>query len=243
MLTLVLTALLCPQATDAEAKEALAQFKESFRTVSVADRTKAVADLSKTPHRKTMTVLFQLLTRDHPKVRIQAVSGLATLTDHRKNVVPPLTRALTSRANVKEHGVRAAILKALGEFGDPKTLRILHVHLKDKSFVVVQAATRACAKIRNAGSVSPLIDALKRMDRLYKTAENQIDVGAVSGTTGLPDGQGVIVTTGADLRKGAQVTIPVVREALQGITGEKFETPKQWASWWGRAKSSFKVSP
>ena len=94
----------------------------------------------------------------------------------------------------------------------------------------------------NAGSVTPLIDVLKRMDRLYKTAENQIDVGSVAGETGLTD-EGVIVTTGADLRKGAEVTIPVVREALQGITGEKFETPKQWAAWWGRAKATFKVSP
>src|SRR5688572_4341017 len=85
------------QATDPEADEALARFKEGYRpSAGATGRAAAVAELSATVHEKTLARLLPLLGSEEKGVREAAIRGLGEFGRYRKSVVPALTSALSA---------------------------------------------------------------------------------------------------------------------------------------------------
>ncbi len=234
MISLIFALALLGQ-DDKAADEAIEAFKTAVRSNSEADRCAAVAALAQVQHAKTLSRLVPYLSSDGMTVRIAAAKGLGAFADQKKQAVSALVNALGG-PNAKEHDVQAAILESLGRLGDPTALPAIHRLIDDKEPKVAKAAVQAAAAIGSAASVDPLIDQLKKLEKVLKADAS----GAVGYST--PNGYTVPAGSEDQIRKRAQELNPVVVKALQDITKERHGTSQDWATWWAKARASFKAS-
>jgi HEAT repeat protein len=220
---------------DKAVEEALEAFKGAIKSNSEAERCTAVVELAKVQHPKTLSRLSPFLTSDGTTVRIAAAKGLAAFVDHKKQAVTALVNALGG-PNVKEFDVQVAILDSIGKLGDASALPALHRLFDEKEAKVAKAAVVAAGAIGSAGSVDPLIELLKKLEKVLKAD--------TSGAVGYSTPNGYTVPAGAEEqnRKRATELKPVVDKALQDITKERQGTAQDWATWWAKARASFKAS-
>jgi HEAT repeat protein len=228
---MMLLLLLTLAQDDKAADEALDAFKGAMRSAIEAERVAAVSELSKVRHAKVLARLTPLLASDGPTVRMAAAKGLSEFADLRKPATTALLAAMPP--NAKLPAVQASLLEAVGVLREPSALPALHRAFEEKETAVAKAAIAACGGFRSATSVEPLLELLKKIDKILKAEPGaNVTAGNVNGydVTARDDGE----------RKRAQELRPVVVKALQEITGESFTAGLDWHAWWAKNKSSFR---
>lgn len=218
--------LLLAQADDKAAEEALARFRQAYRTPSVPARAAAVSELGRTPHERTMVQLVGLLSGEVTEVRAAAARALGGFPDHKRKAVPILLASLGS--NAKDDVVQEAIFQALGKLDDETSLPAVHRYFEDKSGKVAAAALLAAGDIRDVSSVDPILKEMEECEKINKQA-------AGGGGPGVPGG-------GSDPRKDrAKIVLPASIKAIQILTREKWTTAEEWRIWWSRRRATFKI--
>jgi HEAT repeat protein len=220
---------------DKAADEALEAFKGAIKSSSEADRVSAVNELAKVPHAKTLKALASLLTTDAPTVRIAAARGISGFSALKKQAAAVLVAAMG--ANTKDTTVHAAIYESIGKLDEDSTLPALHRGFEEKETAVAKAAIQAAGQVASAASIDPLIELLKKLEKLQKASGGGIDY-----TAPVPGGGGSSVTVRSEDNPGkrAQELIPVVNKALNDITRESNGSSETWSAWWARNKGTFK---
>jgi HEAT repeat protein len=234
---LVLLAVAAPVQDDKAADEALEAFKAAYKSPSEADRVAAVNELAKVHHAKTLARLTSLLTMDGPPVRLAAAKGIAGFSELKKPAASALSGALS--ANARETTVHAGLYEALGKLEEPTSIPVLHRGFEEKETVVAKAAVQSSGQVGQAGSIEPLIDLLKKLEKIQKAASG----GGVDFTTpgtGATAGQNFTVRSDDSPAKRAQELIPVINKALTEITRESNGSSETWNAWWSKNKATFK---
>ncbi|HEV3027996.1 MAG TPA: hypothetical protein VG457_10515 [Planctomycetota bacterium] len=221
---------------DKAAEEALEAFKTAYKSTSEADRVAAVNELAKVHHAKTLTRLSSLLTADGPSVRLAAAKSIAGFVELKKPAAASLAAAMS--ANAKETTVHAGLYEALGKLEEPTSLRVLHAGFEEKETVVAKAAIQATGLVGSAASIDPLIDLLKKLEKIQKAgAGGGVDF-TTSGTGA--GGQNFTVRSDDSPVKRAQELIPVINKALTDITRESNGSSETWGAWWAKNRGTFK---
>jgi HEAT repeat protein len=220
---------------DKAVAEALDAFKTAIKSPSEADRVTAINELSKVPHAKTLHALATYLTTDGPTVRIAAARGLSGFAALKKQAVAALANAMG--ANVKDPTVHAVLYEAIGKLDEDSSLNTLHRGFEEKETTVAKAAVLATGQVASPLSIEPLIDLLKKLEKLQKAGGGGIDY-----TAPVPGGTGSSVTVRSDDNpaKRAQELIPAVNKALNEITRESNGSAETWSAWWAKNKANFK---
>jgi len=218
---------------DKEAEEAMQRFKKGMANPSAPARAAAAADLARTPFEKGAVALGNLLGSDADAVRIAAAEGLGNFKDFKKVATPLLLAGLN--ANAKEPKVQEAIFKGLGKLDDESSLGTIHQYFDDKDSTVAKAAILAAGEIRAVSSMDPLVNLMKK----YEKIEEQAKKGGGSGGYG-----GYNVPGGGDDPKVklAKDVLPTIIKGLQMIAQEKWATAKEWEIWWNKNKGTFKIA-
>jgi hypothetical protein len=212
-------------------EDALDAFKSAIKATAEAERAAAVADLSRIRHPRTLLRLTPYLTSDGPTVRMAVAKGLSDFLDHRKAASTALLGALPGNAKLPD--VQAAILEAAGLLRDPSALPGLHRAFDEKDARPAKAAVVAAALQRSPTTVEPLLELLRKLDRMLK---EETGAGVTAGTV---NGYDVQARDDAE-RKRAQELRPIVIKALQDLTGEAFANAAEAQAWWTRNKSGFR---
>lgn len=216
-------------ADDKAADEALDRFKANYASPSAPSRAVAVSELCRTPHEKTFARVAPLLTTEAKEVREAAARGLGNFTDYKKAAVPVLVAALGP--NDKEPTVQVAIFDGLGKLDDPSALPAIHKYFGDKDGKVASAALLAAGAIRSVGSIEPILDEMKDVEKLA----NQKAGGGGAPGVNIPGG-------GADPQKArAKEVLKATLKAMQLISKEKWTSAQEWQIWWSRKKATFKI--
>lgn len=222
---------------DKAAEDALEAFKTAYKSASEADRVAAVNELAKVHHAKVLVRLSALLVNDGPSVRLAAAKGIAAFSELKKPAASSLTGAMGP--NSKETTVHAGLYDALGKLEEPTSIPAVHRGFEEKETVVAKAAVGAAGQIGSAASIDPLIDLLKKQEKIVKAGTG----GGVDFTTpgtGGTGGQNFTVRGDDSPGKRAQELIPVINKALNEITHESNGTSESWTSWWAKNRATFK---
>lgn len=235
MIALLLAAALGLQ-DDAEVDSAIVRFKAAFKSVSPSERASAVVDLGKTPHAKTMALIVPLLTNDVSPVRQAAAKALGKFIDQKKTVIQALTHALTG--NGGDGRTVAMILGSLGELGDASVVPTLQKYFYDKEASVAKQAVHVASLLPAVTSIDPLIDLLKRQEKIVK---NNSASGSVLAGGDVNGNNKVVAKSDENALKNGQELIAACNATLQAITKESLTTSNEWQSWWNQAKPTFKL--
>jgi HEAT repeat protein len=208
---------------DGAAEDAIERFRIDFRSPSAAARATAVAELSRTPHVKTLPFLSALLVAGSPEVRTAAAKGIAAYGDYRKPALAGLKSAL--RPNASHPEVQAEIYRSLGRLQDVSALRLLHSALNEKDPAVVKGALEGMGLIRSRHSVEPVMQLMRKCVKLANRADG--------GGPGLPGGSD-------PNKERAKVLLPATVRAMKAISGEPWPTPQEWEIWWARNRATFR---
>jgi HEAT repeat protein len=234
---LLLLAVAPPVQDDKAAEEALEAFKTAYKSASEADRVAAVNDLAKVHHAKTLSRLAALLTADGPSVRLAAAKGIAGFSELKKPAVSALSGALG--ANGRETTVHAGLYEALGKLEEPTSAPVLHRGFEEKETVVAKAAVLSAGQVGQAASIEPLIDLLKKQEKIQKAGSGG-GVDFTTAGTGGAAGQNFTVRSDDSPVKRAQELIPAINKALNEITHESNGSYETWNAWWTKNKATFK---
>ncbi len=206
---------------DSKAKEALNAFAKAYASKDETARASAVSALGEVEHPRVVHVLGSLLTSDAESIRVAAAQALGKFHG-RKDVVPALTEALASEEKYPKAEV--AILRALGETGDPAAVPALRKHLKSEvpkrdkdDGSSEKAAIDALEKLHCKASLEALIETLK---------QNAL----AGGTSG--KGQGTA-------RKSREEVKQATTRAIESLTGEKLDSWREWEDWWKATSSKY----
>lgn len=222
---------------DKAAEDALDAFKTAYKSASEADRVAAVNELAKVRHARTLARLSALLSSDGPSVRLAAAKGIAAFTDLKKPAAAGLSGAMG--ANSKETTVHAGLYEALGRLEEPSSLPVIHRGFDEKETVVAKAAVGAAGQLGSAASIDPLIELLKKQEKVQKAGSGGGVDFTTPGTGGTP-GQNFTVRGDDSPGKRAQELIPAINKALNEITRESNGTAETWTAWWTRNRATFK---
>lgn len=222
---------------DKAVEDALEAFKTAYKSTSEADRVAAVNELAKVPHAKTLARLAALLSNDGPSVRLAAAKGLASFGGFKKPAASSLSGAMAP--NAKETTVHAGLYEALGKLEEPSSLPVVHRGFEEKETVVAKAAVGAAGQMGSAASIDPLIELLRKQEKIQKAAAG----GGVDFTTpgtGGGTGQNFTVRSDDSPAKRAQELIPAINKALNEITRESNGSSETWTAWWAKNRATFK---
>ena len=222
---------------DKAAEDALDAFKTAYKSTSEADRVAAVNELAKVHHAKTLSRLSALLTTDGPSVRLASAKGIAGFAELKKPAASSLSGAMG--ANAKETTVHAGLYDALGKLEEPTSAPVLHRGFDEKETVVAKAAVQASGQVGSAASIDPLIDLLRKSEKIQKAASGGGVDFSTPGTGGT-GGPNFTVRGDDSPAKRAQELIPVINKALTDITRESNGSSETWGAWWAKNKATFK---
>jgi len=227
-----------PVPKDASVTEALEKFKTAYKSKEASDRALAATELAKTPHEKVYAKLGALLVVDDMTVRIAAAKGLATAAgENRKKAVNFLSHAFPANAGAPL--VSAALVESMETMQDGLGYAVLKANLQSPDPQTSRAAIEAAGEIRDKSFVAPLIDRARFLEAASREALNTGPGGRTVTGGGLP---GVGGTMGdPDAPKRARLLVPLIHKSLESITKQAFKTVAEWADWWRRSESDFKV--
>jgi HEAT repeat protein len=179
-----------------------------------------------------LKLLGTLLGQDEGEVRIAAAELLGGWTEQRAHASTLLTAALTP--NAKLETVQDQLLRSLGLLGEEASAPAVHRFLDDKSNVVARAAIDAAGQIRSRTSIEPLLELLKKLEKL-----GQVSRGTARTAGGIP-GQ-ARKDSNRDARERVKALRDPCLDALKSITRESFKTYEEWSGWWAKNRAAFKV--
>lgn len=232
MLTVVF-ALACAFQGD-EVASAIAKFKADMaKAKGPADQSAAFTDLGRTQDEKTLAILTPYVTGPEG-LRKPAILAVSCFTEHQKKVVPILLKSL--QTNQTDSIAVSAALEGLGKIGDESVAPTLHKYFPDKNLFVAKAAIAAAARIRQAASIEPLIQALRAQEKALANAGS----GSVGGNN-IPGLNGGAIKPDASIRSSAEKLQTEANASLNKITRQDYKTSADWQKWWDANKATFKV--
>jgi hypothetical protein len=225
-LSLILSMVLAVQ-EDKDLESALRLFNRGYSSADPKARASAVAELSRTPHEKTLARLAPLLAGESREIRIAAARGLGNFQEFKKQATPALLNALA--ANSKDLDLQESILASLGALQDETALPVIHQSFRGPQMRVARAAIGAAAAIRGKDSLSALLDLLRDLQKWQK--------GNHSGGYKEEGGSAEPAAQKARLDELLQLTL----KAFQAITREPWTTPGEWELWCRKRLPTFTV--
>jgi len=225
-ISFILSMALCFQ-EDKDLDALLRQFNRGYSSPDPKARATAVAELSKSPHEKTLLRIVPLLTGEAKEVRIAAARGLGNFQDHKKTVTPTLVGTLA--ANPKDLDLQEAVFGALGALQDESALPTIHQSFRGPQMRVAKAALGAAAAIRGKDSLGALLEFLRDLQKWQKNNHS----GGYRDESGIGDQ----AAQKARLEELTQHTI----KTFQAITREPWATVGEWEVWCKKHLASFTV--
>jgi hypothetical protein len=192
------------------AREAVKAFKQArARDEPAAGLAEAIAKLSAVRDVEAARAIRDYLTHDAPEVRIATAAGLGRLPF--RDSVSALQNAIPR--NDGKPDVLKAILAALGDIQAADAAESMAKLVPGDDDAVAAEAVKALGKICHPKTIDALVRLL------------DASVKPVIGTG-----------PGADKQKRLQAFQAPIRDALQGVTGQKLDAPAEWKAWWGRMR-------
>lgn len=227
----VLVLALAQAADDAAARKAIEKFTAGFKSKDVEARVAAVTELGKVEHERTVDKLGQVLKVDVKEVRLAAAQALGNVTEPKPKTKAVLALSNGIGPNASSLSVVLAIVESLEKIQAGVGHSVLKALLPSPNADVAKGAIDAAGEIRDKGFIVPLIDLAQRLEAAARNAQNVGPGGRSVTGGGLLGGAG---GPGVDPEapKRAQIVLPACYKALGAITGEKFQTPKDWADWY-----------
>jgi HEAT repeat protein len=200
-----------------EAKDQIEAFHAQMKEADDAGKVKLIGEFQKTENEGRGKAIMKYLSSRSTAVKVAAINALGAI----KNPKDLGKLMGMSKAAEKEPQVLAALVRAIGEFGEKKSRKILMDTAKKwlfKDAAVAAAAARGLGHIPDRGSVEDLIKLLAM------TYPSQGQGGQISSET-------------TAMLKAAR---PGIIEGLQVLTGWDFEDEKAWNNFWEREKKRWK---
>jgi HEAT repeat protein len=224
--SLILSMVLAVQ-EDKDLESVLRLFNRGYSSADPKARASAVAELSKTPHEKTLARLAPLLAGESREIRIAAARGLGNYQEFKKQATPALLGALA--AYPKDLDLRESIFASLGALQDESALSVIHQNFRGPQMRVARAAIGAAAAIRGKDSLPVLLDLLHDLQKWLK--------GNHSG--GYKEEGGSAEPPAQKARLGELLGLTI--KALQAITREPWTTAGEWELWSRKHLPTFTV--
>ena len=213
------------QADEVDPKPAIKQFQKSL----AENPPNALAELGRTPHKKTLEIIAQFLTRGDEATRIAAAKALAGFGEFKKYAVPMLAAAFRKNAK-KLWKVQVEILKSLGALGDELALRTLYQNFQNKNVKVAQAAIEATGLKPQLATLDQLHSMIRKVDGWLKRKQHG----------GIRDEKGKLGRE-ADQKRRLEAIKKSIVKSFQAITGEKWGSALEWDIWFKRRRATFKL--
>jgi hypothetical protein len=207
--------ILCLGVVADEASDQIKAFEEGMKTADEAGKVRLIEELAGSGNPGASKAISRYMTDRSTAVKVAAIKAIGTLKE--KKYYGKLMGLM--KAYDKEPKVLAAVLQAIGEYGNRASLKELVKLAKKwlyKDSEVASTAARAIGKIPTRDAVDALIEL---MDLTFPS-----QAGSSSG------GSGKAVS--AETRKLLEESRPAVLEGLQTLTGWDFRHPAAWKKFW-----------
>ena len=135
-----------------------------------------------------------------------------------------------------DHIMRAEIEAIHGKtFSDQPTLQ---KYFYDKDSRVALYAIQIGALLPAVSSIDPLIDILKRQEKIVK---NNSASGSVLAGGDVNGNNKVVAKSDENVLKMAEDMVKQINVTLSKISGESLTGSQDWQTWWNQAKPTFKL--
>lgn len=210
-------------AKKAEAKAKIAEFKEAYKaSKSEREQAKAFRILRKVRHPLVFKELKGRLTKGKGGSRKAAANILAGYR-YDKAAAEALLKAVGSQ---KEPKLKRSMISAYARTGCWEVVKPLIKYFDDPDTRLAQTAIGAAGSVKSTTFIDPLIRQAQRQEKVR-----------YAPTKG--DQYHEEKDNPAWLRRKA--LLPAALNALQTITGQKFDTAGKYAAWWSKNKKDFKI--
>ena len=235
-----------------QAKADIKKFSDAKKAMA-ADVVAALEDLGKAePHPLILDEIIKFLAPKGPTwIDVPLAAGKIIGAKYHRSEKAADALFGTFGAFVRGKDLDSAE-KFLGWFGDvrcrSKVSRLFNL-FTDKELQIAAAAVDAAGTIKSKDAIQPLIDLATQIesqtedDGKKKGGSNS---GSAPGGGKMPGaGAGSAPAGGApdpaeERKKRKDKLVPACLSALKSITNEKFNTTKEWRTWWSKYKASFK---
>ena len=231
---------------EAKAKKKIADLNAALKKCKTEDDFVSALDgfAEEQQHPLIMAELKKYLGHGLPGVRMEAADELGKFKKDEK-----AAKALLDSAK-RDRVVDCArqCLKEVGDIGFRGVARDLVGFFAHKELDLCKEAVESSGALKSKDSIDPLIALVTELE-VEKEKQNNSggqqnpggggNPGGVGG--GLPGGGGGGQQSADDeKKKRADELLPKAIQALKDITGEKFNTSKEWKKWWQKNKQFFK---
>ncbi len=211
--------------TESEAREALELFKKMSKDDDPTLMVGAIRRLGDVRHKLVAKALAKKLRSNDQQVQIATIQALRL--QEPKYAKKPLLSSYYARPNKDRPKVRGAALEALGSLGATNILKVLMDVLEDleEDPEVVKGAVIASGALEDVRTLEALITILE------KDPDDQPE------TPGARDPPG---SYWRQLWKRWRVVEKPCRDAIEKLTGQKFENGKKAREWYDKNKRRLK---
>lgn len=226
-------------ATNAEAKDAIAKFKEEFKAKDVEAKCDAIDGLAKVQHPDVVAELAKLLTHKNLEIRATATQDMGF-----QKAVPAIAGArlvATLEGKNLDWAYTTDAIDALKALKYRAALPLLVKLIKHENHVIVRWAFDALGDLKDVRAIEAILDRIKELKIDQAVRWDGVSVTVDTGTAGDGD-QKAAEALGAALaaankgkgRSGGRTSRAlgeIVFLVLKDLTGQQFSTGKAAREW------------
>lgn len=226
-------------ATNAQAKEAIAAFKEGFKAKDVEAKCDAIDALAKVQHPDVVAELAKLLTHKHPEIRATATQDMGF-----QKALPAIAGArllATLEGKNLDWAYTTDAIDALKALKHRGSLPLLVRLIKHENHVIVRWAFDAIGDMKDVRGIEPILDRIRELKIDTAVRWDGVSVTVDTGAGGDGD-QKAAEALGAALaaaNKGkgksggrtSRALGEIVFLVLKDLTGQQFSTGKAAREW------------
>jgi hypothetical protein len=230
------------ECTDDEAKAQIAEFQKEWKKAKgVDDQISAVATLAKKKHSKILEELKKYLATGQLDVRITAAEEIGKYKKEPKaaDVLLATSKAAVGRKETLEFAVKC--MRYLGNTAVRAKGKELPPLFGQRETDFVKEVLDTCGMLKSKDTIDPIINLVLELESVKEeTSKDTGGTGTIPGGT-LPGGNnpGGQKDEDINVKRKKELTNPGI-QALKDITGEKYNTGKEWKAWWGKNRTTFK---
>lgn len=224
--------------SDDEAKTHLAECKKELGKAKTPDDAVAAIEAYGTKkHPKILAELTALLGRGTEDTRIAAAEQISKYVKEPKASDALLNGAKQASSRKELAKLTIKCLRYVGTVGVRAHTKQLVVYFNHREPDIAVEAVNACGDLKGKDAIQPLVNTLRELEAIR---EDDKDQDVPPGGGGIPGGPGGAPAQEDDKLKRKKALVGPVNAALRDITGEKFNTAKEWGAWVSKNLSSFK---
>ncbi len=226
-------------ATNVQAKEAIAAFKEAFKAKDVEAKCDAIDALAKVQHPDVVAELAKLLTHKHPEIRATATQDMGF-----QKALPAIAGArllATLEGKNLDWAYTTDAIDALKALKHRGSLPLLVRLIKHENHVIVRWAFDAIGDMKDVRGIEPILDRIRELKIDTAVRWDGVSVTVDTGAGGDGD-QKAAEALGAALaaaNKGkgksggrtSRALGEIVFLVLKDLTGQQFSTGKAAREW------------